>query len=85
LADQAKNILVLIQELYELFLFFGIEVSPNCDCSIGHIIQVYFLGFTISCYLNLFFVLLGLFVRFLSFFGCFQLVHIDLAQSMAFF
>jgi hypothetical protein len=38
LADHAKTSLFFVQELYKLFLFFGIEVSPNCDCSVGHVI-----------------------------------------------
>jgi hypothetical protein len=69
--------------LYKLFLFFGVEVNPNGDHSIGHIVQVHFLGFTISRYLDLFIVLLGLFVGFFSFFRCFQLIQIGLTWSMA--
>jgi hypothetical protein len=50
--------------LYKLFLFFGVEMSPNCGRSIRHIIQVNFLGFTVNRYLNFFFVSLGFYVRF---------------------
>jgi hypothetical protein len=71
--------------LYKLFLFFGVELSPNCDRSIGHVVQVHFLGFTISRYLDLFFVSFGLFLRFFSFFRCSQLIHVGLARCMALF
>jgi hypothetical protein len=43
-------------------------MSPYCDCSVGHAIQVHFLGFTISVYLDFLFVSLGLNVRLSLFF-----------------
>jgi hypothetical protein len=39
-------------------------MSPYRDCSIGHVIQVYFLGLTISGYLDIFFFSLGLNIGF---------------------
>jgi hypothetical protein len=42
-------------------------MSPYDDCSIRHIIQVHFLGFTISRYLDLLFVSLGFDVGFFFF------------------
>jgi hypothetical protein len=47
-----ENIFVFVQKSYEFIFFFGGKMSPYCDYSVGLVIQVHFLGFTISGYFD---------------------------------
>jgi hypothetical protein len=71
--------------LYELVFFFGAKMSPYRDCSIRHVIQVYFLGLAISSYIDFLFVSLGFDIRFSLFFGRIQLIYVGLPWGMTLF
>jgi hypothetical protein len=60
-------------------------MSPYRDSSIRHVIQVYFLGLTISSYPDFLFVSLGLDVELFLFFGRIQLIHFGLPWGMTLF
>jgi hypothetical protein len=60
-------------------------MRPYRDCSIRHVIQVYFLGLTIISYLDFLFVSLSLDVRFSLFFRRIQLLYVGLPWGMTLF
>jgi hypothetical protein len=60
-------------------------MRPYCDCSVRHVIQVNFLGFTISGYLDFLFVSLRLNVGLSLFLGKVQLIYVGFPWCVPFF
>jgi hypothetical protein len=60
-------------------------MSSYCDCCVGHVNQVHFLGFTINGFFDFLFVSLDFNLRLSLFFGRVQLIYIGLSWGMALF